>query len=251
MNVAIVTGASSGMGREFAIQISKKYKKLDEIWVVARRREKLLELMKECRMNLRIFDLDLCSPKDFAELKDVIRRERPTVRILVNSAGFGWLSDFTDADSEKWESMIELNCKVLTRMTHLVLPYMKKGSRILNLASSAAFVPQPGFAVYAAGKSYVLSFSRALNAELREKGITVTAVCPGPVKTEFFSVADPHDHTKFFKKLVMADADSVVKKAIKDAGKGKEMSIYGMGMNMFYPLTKIIPHKIFIRLMRF
>ncbi|MDD6571907.1 MAG: SDR family NAD(P)-dependent oxidoreductase [Thermoflexaceae bacterium] len=251
MNIAIVTGASSGMGREFVKQISEKYHKLDEIWVIARRKDKLQKLALECFVTLRILDMDLCKEEDLKRLKETLCRAKPNVRILVNSAGFGWLSDFTDADSEKWNSMIDLNCKALTNMTHLVLPYMKKGARILNMASSAAFVPQPGFAVYAAGKSYVLSFSRALNAELRMRNITVTAICPGPVKTEFFAVADPFCHTPFYKKLVMADADRVVKKALCDAGKGREMSVYGIGMKGFHLLAKMIPHEVFIRFMRF
>lgn len=251
MNIAIITGASSGIGREFVIQISQRYKKLDELWVIARRQDKLLELTLNVSTNLRIFDLDLCSPDDIAELENTLEYEKPNVRMLVNSAGFGWLSDFTDAPLTKWESMIELNCKVLTQITHMVLPYMKKGARILNMASAAAFVPQPGFNVYAAGKAYVLSFSRALNAELSSQKISVTAVCPGPVKTEFFKTADPDNTTKFFKKLIMADAKSVVSKALNDAKTGKEISVYGIGMNLFFILTKILPHKIFIRIMRY
>lgn len=249
MNIAIVTGASSGMGREFVLQIAKRYPKLNEIWVVARRKEKLMELAEETGANLRIFDLDLCKPEDFAELQNALEYDKPNVRMLVNSAGAGFLSNFTDTDSAHWESLIDLNCKVLTKVTHTVLPYMKKGARILQLASAAAFVPQPGFNVYAASKAYVLSFSRALAQELTERGITVTAVCPGPVKTEFFQVADPDNQTKFFKKLMMAAPQKVVKKALNDAKIGKEISVYGMGMKAFALITKILPHKIFIKIM--
>ncbi len=250
MNIAIVTGASSGMGKEFVIKIAQKYKKLDEIWVVARRKDRLMELADEVLAKLRIFDVDLCTDEGLSEIESALLFDRPNVRLLVNSAGFGWLADFEDADCSKWSSMIDLNCKALTCLCHMTIPFMKKGSRIINLASAAAFVPQPGFNVYAATKSYVLSFSRALGAELREQEITVTAVCPGPVKTEFFEVADPDNSTAFFKKMVMADAGRVVSKALMDAKLGKEVSVYGVVMNVFYGLTKLLPHKLFINVMK-
>lgn len=251
MNIAIVTGASSGMGREFVLQIAKRYSKLNEIWVIARRKEKLMELSKETGVNLRIFDLDLCRPEGVMEIQNALEYDNPNVRLLVNSAGAGLLSDFTDGKSAEWEALIDLNCKVLTTMTHLVLPYMKKGARIIQLASAAAFVPQPGFNVYAATKSYVLSFARALRAELSDREISVTTVCPGPVKTEFFQVADPDNRTKFFKKMLMADPKKVVKCALNDAKIGKEISVYGIGMKVFFVLTKILPHKFFIKIMRY
>lgn len=251
MNIAIVTGASSGMGREFVKQIANRYRKLDEIWVVARRKECLLELSNEVLATLRIFDLDLCEKKDLAELENALEHDNPNVRMLVNSAGCGWLSDFDESSPAKWENLLDLNCKALTLVTHMVIPYMKKGSRIINLASAAAFAPQPGFNVYAATKAYVLSFSRALNAELSKSEITVTAVCPGPVKTEFFAVADPDNSTKFFKKIFMADAGKVVTKALNDAKIGKDISVYGLGMKGFLILSKILPHKFIINIMKY
>lgn len=251
MNIAIVTGASSGIGKEFVLQIAQKYQKLDEIWVIARNREKLQELKSQVTEKLRILDMDLCTEEAYQMLQNTLEEAKPNVRILVNSAGVGFLSDFTEASSLKWDSMITLNCRALTHVTHMVLPYMKQGSRILNMASSAGFVPQPGFNVYAASKSYVLSFSRALHAELKSRKITVTAVCPGPVNTDFFKVADPQGSTPFFKKVVMAKADAVVTKALWDAKNGKELSVYGIFMNLFMLLTKILPHKLFIKVMRY
>lgn len=251
MNIAIVTGASSGLGREFALQIADRYKKLDELWVIARRKELLKALSDEVSMKLRIFDMDLTDEKDFVSFEQALNDLKPNVRMLVNSAGFGFLSDFEKGGWKIWGDMIELNCRCLTRMTHVVLPYMKTGARILNVASSAAFVPQPGFNVYAASKAYVLSFSRALHSELKERQITVTAVCPGPVRTAFFKIADPNQQTAFFKKLMMAQPRNVVFKALDDARLGKELSVFGNTMKIFRILSKMLPHKLFIDGMRY
>lgn len=250
MNIAIVTGASSGMGREFVFQIANRYSRLDEIWVIARRKDRLLELVEQVPLNLRILDMDLSDEKDLKELEQELAAEKPDVRMLVNSAGFGFLADFTEAEWNTWGDMIDLNCKSLSRVTYMVLPYMTKGARILNLASSAAFVPQPGFNVYAASKAYVLSFSRALHAELKKRQITVTAVCPGPVCTEFFKVADPNQSTRFFKKLIIAQPRNVVFKALDDAKLGKDVSVFGNTMKAFRILAKVFPHRIFIDFMK-
>lgn len=142
--------------------------------------------------------------------------------------------------------MVDLNCRALTRMTLLCLPYMHPGSRIINLASAAAFCPQPYFAVYAATKSYVLSFSRSLGEELKTRGITVTAVCPGPVDTPFFDVSGKPQN--FLKELTMAQPGPVVHQALKDSRKRKELSIYGLPMKLTYAGTKLLPHKLLLRI---
>lgn len=250
MNIALVTGASSGMGREAVLQIDKRYQKLDEIWVIARRKERLEELEKMCSLPIRIFAMNLYNDNDWEKLILELNILQPNVRMLVNAAGFGHLNNFCDGDLDTWESMIDLNCKHLVRMTYQVLPYMKEGARILQFASAASFIPQPGFDVYAATKSFVLSFSRALNAELMPRGISVTAVCPGPVKTEFFDVADPDKRTAFAKKVLMADPKKVVEKALNDAKHHKDVSVYGVVMNLCQVLTKLIPHRIILEFMK-
>lgn len=250
MKIAVVTGASSGMGKEFVIAIDKNYGAiLDEIWVLARRKERLEELQSKVKTKLRIFAIDLLGEKSYEEYLDSLKKYKPTVGILVNSSGFGKIGTFSEVTRENNLSMVELNCHALTKVTYDTLPYMKKGGRILQLASSAAFLPQPEFAVYAASKSYVLSFSRALRCELAGRGIKVTAVCPGPVKTEFFDIAEENSQIALYKKLVMANSVKVVKKALSDAKAGKEKSVYGFPMKAFEFLCKVIPHKLILKIM--
>lgn len=251
MKIAVVTGASSGMGREFVRQISSFYRSLDEIWVIARRRERLEELRGESRVPLRIFEGNLIKKQVYRELSCALEERQPDIRMLVNAAGFGKsgsVEAIASVDFRAQTDMVDLNCRALTRMTLFCLPYLGRGSRIINLASAAAFCPQPGFAVYAATKSYVLSFSRALGAELRRRGIYVTAVCPGPVDTEFFNISGALMNP--LKKLTMAKAEDVVHRALKDSRAGREMSVYGIAMRAAFLGTRLVPHGLIMKLMR-
>lgn len=248
--IAIVTGASSGMGREFVIQLEKKAGHVDEIWVIARREERLRQLKEEASCKIVMFPLDLMKKESFEILKERLEEENPKISILVNAAGFGIHGKVEETDEECLMEMIDLNCRSLTCMTRICLPYMAKGGRIIELASSAAFVPQPKFAIYAASKSYVLSFSRALHAELSPRGISVTAVCPGPVDTEFFTHDQCNINRTFYKKMMMAKAEDVVSLALEDAAMRKEVSVYGKGIKAFRLLTKLVPHKMMLAVMK-
>ena len=241
-NIALVTGASSGMGKEFVCEIAKKYKGLDEIWVIARRKDRLRELKKEIvGTRVRMLPLDLTKEESFERLTKVLAKEQPDVRILVNASGYGISGPFEFQTEEDASGMVRLNCEALTRVTYLVLPYLRRGSFIYQIASSAGFAPQPGFTVYAATKAYVKSFSIALRQELSWREIKVTAVCPGPVKTEFFDRAYEQEEMKFYKKFVMADPKKVVRKAIRDARKNKAVSVYGMTMKVTRIICKLLP----------
>ena len=251
IKIAIVTGASSGLGRETAVQLAKTETDIEEIWVVARRRGRMEALAEELKdkIRLRIFEIDLVKSEGIAALLTALTQARPDVRILVNAAGFGKIDTAEATSYEDATGMVKLNCQALVAVTQLVLPFMSEGGRIIQFASSAAFLPQPGFAIYAASKAFVLSYSRALNEELRRRKISVTAVCPGPVKTEFFDVAGTRATMADYKKLALADAKSVVALALYDSAKRKSVSVYGGLMKAFQVVTKIVPHGPIIRML--
>lgn len=243
MNIAIITGASSGMGSEFALQITKRCLGLDEIWLVARRSRPMEELAESISIATRIFAMDLTDPGSYESLSTALQEHNPRVRIFVGCAGYGKVGAFTASSESDLLGMIDLNCKALTKMTYLILPYMPKRSYLIQLASSAAFLPQPGFGIYAASKAYVLSFTRALREELRHRQIHVTAVCPGPVDTPFFDIAEENGEAFFFKKLFMASKEKVVQKALRDAFHDRDLSVYGFPMKFMHIGCKLVPHK--------
>ena len=187
--------------------------------------------------------------------RDVLLRalsaRKPQVKFLVNAAGFGMIGQVEELGLKSETDMVALNCEALCAVTRMVLPYMECNSRIIQYASSAAFLPQPGFAIYAATKSFVLSYSRALNQELRSRRIYVTAVCPGPVKTEFFDIAESTGVIPLYKRLVMANPKRVVQKAIRDSIAGREISVYGITMKAFRLLCKMMPHRLLLAVMSF
>lgn len=249
MKIAIVTGASSGMGREAIIQIADRFSGIGEIWAVARREDHLRELARQLPVPLRIFPLDLCDEEDLKSLDEALQEKKPEVRLLVNSAGYGKIGKVGNLGLQDETGMVRLNCEALCAVTHIVLPYIPDHSRIIQFASSASFLPQPGFAIYAATKSFVLSYSRALNTELRARDITVTAVCPGPVKTEFFDIAETTGTIPLYKRLAMADPKKVVRLALRDSMMGKSISVYGPLMKAFSVLCKVFPHEFLLRVM--
>lgn len=239
MNIAIITGASSGIGMEFARQLDKNLKKTDEIWLLARRKEPMEELAHSMKINAKTIVIDMTNEKEMSQFAEILAISNPKITVLVNCAGVGSYGEFLKQSSEDVSAMIRLNIVALTQMTKICLPYMHRGSRIIQFASGAAFVPQAAFAVYAATKSYVYSLSRALAKELQSRGISVTAVCPGPVNTPFLRHAyGDTSRINGLKKLTMAKTECVVAKAIADCKMGKSVSICGLPMKMLYLVTQ-------------
>ena len=243
MNIAIVTGASSGMGREFVLQLSE-YVTVDEIWVIARRERALNELKTEVSVPVRPIVLDLCHSESFAAFQALLEQEKPNVKLLVNAAGFGKFGDFQRVSLEDDCKMIDLNCKALVMMTRITLPYMTSGSHILQLDSLSAFQPVPYITTYGATKSFVLSYARAINRELKKDGIRVMAMNPGWVKTEFFNHAfqTNQSEVQYFNHLW--DAKDVVKTGLKDLYKTKkDYSVHGLPVKIQVLLVKFVPHR--------
>lgn len=241
--IIVVTGASSGLGKEFINQISKK-EKVDEIWAIARSNDKLEELKGEID-NIVPVSLDLSIKEDLEKYNEKLKKEEPNIVILANCAGFGKFDHSENIDLDTKLNMIDLNVKAPVSMIDYSLPYMKKGSKIMNIASCAAFQPIPYVNDYASTKAFLLSYSRALNRELKYRGIHVLAVTPFWTKTGFFDRAViPNKKEVVIKYSVMYNSVDVIRKAIKDLyNPKKDVSVYGKLNNAQRLLTKLFPHK--------
>ncbi|MBQ4649158.1 MAG: SDR family NAD(P)-dependent oxidoreductase [Firmicutes bacterium] len=248
MRISIVTGASSGLGREFAKQVAAAGG-IDQLWVVARRAERLEALKAELEVShagliVRPVALDLTSQPEIDKLAEMLAAENPQVDVLVNASGFGKYGTYRDLTTEEITQMIDLNCKSVVLLTYAVLPFMAAKSRVLNMGSASAFQPLPEFNMYASTKSFVVHFSRALNVELKSRGISVTCVCPGFVRTEFFDVArdtaNPDTCQNF---TPMYEPEDVVRKALADSLRGKDLSVLGLNTKLKRMAGKLLPAK--------
>lgn len=241
VKIGIVTGASSGMGKEFAVQLAAS-EKLDEIWVVARRADRLEELAQELKTPLRIFALDLTHSESIDTLKQAFSESAPSVHWLINASGFAKFGDFSTVSETDSLAMIDLDVRALVWITLAAIPYMEPGGHILEVASTAAFQPLPDMNIYAAAKAFVLSYSRALNRELGKRGVTVTAVCPGWTKTEFFDVARQNADAGAVKNFFFpSQPENVVRRAIRDAKRGRDVSVYGIFNKLHLFFAKLLP----------
>lgn len=248
MNIAIVTGASSGMGREFVLQLSN-YVSVDEIWVIARREEALRSLSAEVSTPIRPIALDLCDSESFTQMEALLAQEKPNIKLLVNAAGFGKFGSWDKVSAVDDCRMIDLNCKALVMMTRLAVPYMAPGSHILELDSLSAFQPVPYITTYGATKAFVLSYSRAMARELQPKGIRVMAMNPGWVKTEFFNHAltSNSGEVQYYNHLY--EAKDVVATGLKDLYKSKkDFSVHGLPIQLQVLGVKFLPHKLVMKI---
>lgn len=233
--IAIITGASSGIGYEFARQIDKK--NYEEIWLIGRRAEKLQNLSEKLQTRARIFALDLCEEKSFEILKKELENSNKKIGLLINSAGEGQNDYFKNTSLDKDIKTLDLNIKALTAMTKISLDFFKKDGIILNISSSAAFIPQAKFALYAASKSYVLSFSRAIRREFKD--IKISVLCPNRVETEFLKKSN--NNSSGIKNLGNENLEKMVGKAIKKMGK-KDLITTHPSAKILLIISKILPH---------
>lgn len=245
MKIAVITGASSGMGREFVLQLSRE-KQFDEIWVIARRTDRLESLRDEVNTKIRPISLDLTREESIAEYQALLEAEKPVVDVLVNASGVGRFGAFSDMDLETMYRMIDLNSKAYVGMTYATLPYLQEGSEVYQLDSLSSFQPVPYICVYGATKAFVLSFSRALNVELKKRGIRMMAVCPGWVKTEFFDHAVKDDTITYYNKFFTPE--QVIARALKDMKRRRDVSICGFSVRTQVFFTKLLPHKLVMKI---
>lgn len=256
MKAAIITGASSGIGEAFLKQYTADVKAgreqaPDEIWVVARSADKLAKLKETyADFRLRAVTADLGELEELKKIEALLAETKPEAVLLINCAGMGKRGDVMSRGYEDLADTIDINCRALSVLTRICLPYMKEGSRIINIASSAAFLPQPGFACYAASKAYVVDFSRALRNELRKSKISVTAICPGPVKTAFLGKATDNKETEFtgIRKNFVADPDKLAASSLKASRKGRTLYVYKFSQKLLHFASKILPTAFILKL---
>ncbi len=246
--IAIITGASSGMGREFALQLPA-WEQFDEFWLIARRSERLEELKTSIPFPVRPIALDLTVTEDLQHLADLLETTKPNVALLANIAGFGKFGRYDQIPLSDSMKMIDLNCKALVAVTDIALPYMKRGAKILNLDSLSAFQPVPYLNTYASTKAFVLSYTRSLARELKPRGIRVMSVNPGWVKTEFFDHAlqTSTSAVTYYNKIY--EAKDVMSTALRDLYKRKkDVSIHGFRIRWQVRMVKILPHSLVIKI---
>lgn len=238
MKIAVITGASAGIGREFVYAVDRQ-EHFDEIWVIARRLERLEELAAKCSTPVRPLAMDLADLESIEEYKALLEKEQPEIGLLINASGCGVFGPFEEKELKRLLNSATLNSLALTAMCHVSLPYMHKGSSIVNMGSNSAWQPVPYQAVYGASKSYVLSFSRAIGRELRSRGVHVMCVCPGWIKTEFQQTAQHDRYIKYVDKWY--GPDEVAAQAMKDLRKKKSVSILGHPVRRQVRLVKLLP----------
>lgn len=244
--VTLITGASAGLGVEFARQLSAKGHRLV---LVARRKERLDALAAELG-NSRAIELDLSEPGTAARLMADVEVHDETVDLLVNNAGFGLAGRFAELDGNRQREMIDLNCGALAELAHAILPGMieRKSGGILNIASTAAFQPGPGMAVYFATKAFVLSFSEALHDEVKRHGVKVSCLCPGPTRTEFRSVSGFDPKGPLGK--ISADAASVVRAGLKGLERNRAVVVPGLSNKVISQVNRLLPRALVRRAAR-
>ena len=248
MKTAIITGASSGLGREFARQLADVFPEIQCCWLIARREDRLEEAAREMvGVETVCLPLDLSDPVSFTTLQEKLAAEKPEVALLINNAGCGYLGRMGETPTAVQTRMVDLNVRALTAVTNLVLPYMAEGGRILNTSSIASFCPTPRMTVYGASKAYVSSFTVGLSEELQQRGITVTAVCPGPMKTEFLDVGSIAGRSPAFELLPYCDQVRVAGGALRAARAGRTIYTPRLFYKFYRLLAKVTPVKLMVK----
>lgn len=247
MSIAILTGASAGLGQSFFKSLLTRHPDLEGIWLIARRRERLEQMGEGSPVPVTVLPLDLIDPASYDTLAQRLAEEKATVKILINNAGLGELDNVADSTWPVQSRMVDLNCRALTAVTTVVLPHMERGGFIVNVCSIASFCPNTRMTVYSSTKAYVMSFTKGLREELRPLGINALAVCPGPMKTEFLEVANITDRSPMFKTLPYSDPDAVADKAMAAAAKGRCVYTHLFLFKLYRVLAKVLPHNLMMK----
>lgn len=249
MNIAVITGASSGIGREYISAARDIHPEIDEIWIIARRAARLQDIAREMGNKIRTLPLDLTNAQDLESYKAELTASGANVKLLINNAGYGKLARFDECATADSAGMVRLNCEALTVMTAVTLPFMGEGGEIVNLCSIASFAPNTRMAVYSSTKAYVMSFSRALREELKSRKINVIAVCPGPMDTEFLAIANIEKGTsRTFDTLPRVNPKVMAIKSLKASKRGRAVYTNLLFFKFYRLLAKILPHSFVMKL---
>lgn len=248
MKTAIITGASAGIGCEFVRQTADVFPEVECYWLIARRADRLEEMAAKLEGKTVVcLPLDLCDPMSFVAYQEKLAAEQPEVVLLVNNAGCGYLGNIGEVETATQTRMIDLNLRALTAVTNMTVPYMAPGGCILNVSSIASFCPNPRMTVYSSTKAFVSSFTIGLSEELKPKGITVTAVCPGPMKTEFLDVGNITGNSKMFATLPYCDQVRVAGGALRAARAGRTIYTPRLFYKFYRVLAKVTPVKLMVK----
>lgn len=241
--IAIITGATGGLGQEFVRAVLKE--KPVEVWAIARNADKLNALQSKFGRRVRPVVCDLSKRDDIERIAQLLESERPDVRLLINNAGIARMGSTADFSDDEISKLIDINCKAVSLLCGYVLPFMSKGSRILNISSASSFQPVPYINLYAASKAFVRSYSRALNVELKSRGITCTAVCPGWIDTEMLPKVSGGKAIKY---PGLVSPKRVAVQAMRDSEKGRDMSVCTLFVKYEHFLSKTLAHKTLMKM---
>lgn len=249
MKIAVITGASSGIGIEFTKHTLNLYPELDEIWIIARRADRLAEVKNTLGDKIRTINFDITDTDAINGYSELLKAKNAEVKLLINNAGFGKLGNFYEISADDNAAMVRLNCEALTRMSAVTIPFMPTDSEIVNVCSIASFAPNTRMAVYSSTKAFVMSLSRAMRIELKSKKINVLAACPGPMDTEFLALADiTKGKSRTFDTLPRVDASKMALGALKASKKGKAVYTNGLFYKFYRVLAKILPHSLVMKM---
>ena len=248
MPIAIITGSSSGLGREYVDVVVKEHPEIDEIWMVARRLERLQEIAEQYPQKwCKAIGLDLSKDESYEILGKMLEENRPDIKLLISNSGVATHGNFDEVDLKSQIAMVDLNVKGATAVTHLCLPFMKRGSSILEVCSTSAFAPNPHLNVYSATKAYLMNFSTCLRQELKPRGINVCAAHPGWMETEMNAGTSKTNRTGISRYLPLVDVRTFAIRSLEAAIKGKASYTQGVFYKVYCLLAKVLPHTLVVK----
>lgn len=248
MSLAVITGASSGLGSCYVDAVTKLFPEIDELWLIARREDRLKEAAsKHADKRCVIIPMDLSDMNSYEAFSEKLRQEKPRIQVLVNDAGIAGGGPFEEMDLSRMLNIIDLNCRGATAVTRLCLPYMVDGGTILEVSSTSAFVPNTNLIVYSASKAYVSSFCLGLREELRHRKINVCAMCPGLMLTEMNRHTGKIELTRRQKRLPVIDPKTAALQSLKAAKKGRAVYTTGAFYKCYRLLAKLVPHTLLVK----